>query len=60
MLANYWNSGKENDELHENLLLFRREKGADGVFERVQQDKQLVGIGGSDTLREYFELIGKL
>ena len=31
------------------------EKDADGIFELVQKDKQLVGIGGNDELRESSE-----
>jgi len=34
-------------------------KDADGAFELVQKDKQLVGIGESDTIRESSAYDGK-
>jgi len=53
--------GKEVGELYHNVSLLENvvqtivatcaEKDADGIFELVQQDKQLVGIGGNDKIR---------
>ncbi len=44
-----------NDNLLENVVqtsvAICAEKDADGIFELVQQDKQLVGIGGNDKIR---------
>jgi len=48
-----------NDSLLENavqtIFAICAEKDADGIFELVQQDKQLVGIGGNDKIRKSSE-----